>query len=297
SSRIIRRSARIQKPRTLNYPRRATRSSMSSQVSAPNSFHHDSEAGPKKSNKPFPFFSLPPEIRNMIYRYIVRFRKGVVKAAKMSPRLQLWLVNRRFLNEASALFYSENVFKFYSGYVQPGEDPFGPHLSRVQRCFLHLKWTWSNAMAFMQWYLTEFVKALMPKKDLRYLLVRIAPQQLGQLEPLEHLSGIELAQIEISYTWDRLSYYRIVGPKSAWATAHPPRRNRYHQLLERLMMSDGKSQTRVRNSLRSYYNAEPVLSTFLSGEALQRAKLHGGWTEEGDLFDFFHLGPQKRRNL
>lgn len=233
----------------------------------------------------------------MIYRYIVRFRKGVVKAAKMSPRLQLWLVNRQFFNEASALFYSENVFKFYSGYVQPGEDPFGPNISRVQRCFLHLKWTYFNATVFMQWYLTEFVNAFMPRKDLRYLLVRIIPQQLAQLKPLEQLSGIELAQIEIAYTFDRFNYYRTVGPKYIWATSHPPERKKYHQLLERLMMSDGKSEAPVRNSLNRYYNAEPALTTSLSGEALQHAKSHGGWTEEGDLFDLFHLGPQKKRNL
>ena len=224
----------------------------------------------------------------MIYRYLVVFPKGVVRAKSMNRKLRLWRANRQCSNEVSALFYSENVFKFYSGYVHAGEDPFGPSIHRIRRCYLHLSYTPAYAEDFMQWYLSEFVKALKPSNQMLYLLIRPSVSQYDQLTPLENLSGIRFAQINTS------SYYgKYDWPESDdeldWDQSNPTSRLQYRQKLERYMMSDGKSKAQITKNLGNTYCFEPALTVHLWGKALENAQMHGGWTDDGGLYEFLRI--------
>ncbi|KAL8695707.1 MAG: hypothetical protein Q9201_007979 [Fulgogasparrea decipioides] len=264
------------------------------------------EKAPKPTNS-VNFFSLPPEIRNMIYRLIVRFPKGVVKAKNLSSRLQLFLVNRQFFIEASALFYTENTFTFYSCYVTQGTDPFGSNLHRIQRCLLHLSSTYFTYAAFIKWFCEEFVNAVSPQHQLRYLVVRAISHHLGVLTPLDGLNGIDLVQIDVglpifSYWATNLgphpsmaryktSYKRYVidqwpSPANKWG---------YQQQLERRMMSGGsKQQERVIDDCDEDYVSNPPLSTDLSGQALQNAKASGGWVGNDELYKFLGITREKK---
>ncbi|KAL8806642.1 MAG: hypothetical protein Q9200_004948 [Gallowayella weberi] len=116
----LRRSSRIQKLNNSTEQRPKTRSQASISSAAKTAkitiaASESATAGPE----PFPFLCLPAEIRNMIYRYVVRFPKGVVRLTRTQvmwgfAELQLWYVNRRFYDEASAIFYHINTFKFNS---------------------------------------------------------------------------------------------------------------------------------------------------------------------------------------
>ncbi|KAL8644476.1 MAG: hypothetical protein Q9210_007237, partial [Variospora velana] len=148
--------------------------------------------------KPFPFLSLPPEIRNIVYRNFTHFPRGVVRAKSLPTRLRLFLVNRQLHHEASALFYASNVFKFYSAHVLPGDDPFGPNLTRIRNCFVHLNGTDLDALGFLTWYVKEFVNALLPRNALECLLLRVLPNQLSVTDPLQRLRGIAFAQVHLT---------------------------------------------------------------------------------------------------
>ncbi|KAL8846108.1 MAG: hypothetical protein Q9221_008776 [Calogaya cf. arnoldii] len=110
------------------------------------------------------FFSLPAEIRNMIYSYIVYYPKCLVRHEiqyhSSHHQIQPWLVNRQFYFESTAILYRVNTFKFFSGYVREGDDPFGPNLDRIERCYLHLAATRKSSNAFLKWFVDEFAAAV-----------------------------------------------------------------------------------------------------------------------------------------
>lgn len=243
----------------------------------------------------------------MIYRHFIRFPKGVLKAKHMSSRLQLFLVNRQLFTEASALFYADNVFKFYSAYVSRGQDPFGFNLTRIRKCFLHLNGTHPNAYDFFSWYIKEFADALVKSNSLEYLLLRILPHQLQQLSPLEKINNIKFVQIDL-VAWSDAPYYAWPFRRqylSLWGKydtlMRGPQQKRHVQLLERLMMSDGKAATEVeiRDRIakamekKNSYTIEPPLSISLTGDALQEAKVHGGWADGNALYTYLGVDPFK----
>ncbi|KAL8787668.1 MAG: hypothetical protein Q9213_002099 [Squamulea squamosa] len=244
-------------------------------------------AKPDLNGSSFPFLSLPPEIRNMIYRYIVRFANGVVRTTKTKTRLQLWLVNRQFYDESSELFYHENTFKFYSCYVRTGEDPFGPRLDRIERCYLHLALTRRSGKAFLQWFINEFAMAVTAANNLKYLLVRMTDYQLDCVKQLEQLSKIRFALVHLD--WETYFVNRRFYPESRYDLGY--QRTQFEQRLERLMMRDGKSETAVVEGLSHGYVSSPLLSTELTGQALQLAQSCGGWA---DVQPFYHFLGIKR---
>src|SRR5437667_6508640 len=70
----------------------------------------------------FRFFDLPPEIRNQIYSFVLFPPHGQSKAValfKRSPRsspvnrVSVFLVSRRFHDEATSYFYSSQIFRIF----------------------------------------------------------------------------------------------------------------------------------------------------------------------------------------
>ncbi|KAL8682885.1 MAG: hypothetical protein Q9186_001131 [Xanthomendoza sp. 1 TL-2023] len=271
------RSSRFQKLNKSMEQRPVTRSQASFSTAADTA--KTTTAASKSPTTPFPFLALPPEIRNMIYRYIVRFPKGVVRTTKPTKsRLQLWYVNHQIYDEASAIFYSINTFKFISGYVRKGEDPFGPRLDRIERCYLHVALTrdTKRGNAFTQWFIKEFATALLGWKSLKYLIVRISDFQFDVIKPLQWLTGIDFVLIHTCH-------FRYMGRRPGLFIDHVTRQE---QRLERLMMSDGKSKTALMEGLGEVYMTDLPLSTELRGQALQKAQRHGGWANSHQLYDF-----------
>ncbi|KAL8643526.1 MAG: hypothetical protein Q9226_008308 [Calogaya cf. arnoldii] len=251
--------------------------------------------GPSKCNNSL-FFSLPPEIRNMIYSYIVYYPKGIVRHEihqhHSHYQIQPWLVNRQFYLESTALLYRVNTFKFFSGYVREGDDPFGSYLDRIERCYLHLAATRKSSNAFLKWFVDEFAAAVGPAGKLRYLIVRMAEHQKDCIQPLEPLSGIRYAQVQLGRVYEIPRNFRHRGPCRRLIYRAGIEKTVYEQRLERLLMTDGTPEKEVLAGLGDTYVSEPPLSTDLTGEALQEAQKRGGWADDYHLFKFLGIMPR-----
>ncbi|KAL8955759.1 MAG: hypothetical protein Q9193_006504 [Seirophora villosa] len=292
----IGRSGRIRRPPAFHNKPRARRASTSALPTIKSLLHDDSDNVNRSESitEPFPFFSLPPEVRNMVYRNFARFPRGVVKAKSMPTRLQPFLANHKLYDEASKLFYAENVFKFYSLYVAPGIDPFGPSLIRIHKCFMHLNGTDLAATAFIARYVEQFVTALLPHHALKYLLIRLLPLQLVPPleESLERLRGITFVQIHLTtksdrplYNWRPPSAYTLL---SAILQIVPPALRRRQQYLERAMMSEPTGQ-RIPMAQNGGYVADPRLTVYLKDPELRTAQMTGGWRSRVELYVYFGI--------
>ncbi|KAL9007900.1 MAG: hypothetical protein Q9173_006920 [Seirophora scorigena] len=294
----IERSGRVRRPPTFHNEPRARRASTSALLTVKSLLHHDSDNVNRSGSitEPFPLFSLAPEIRNMVYRNFTRFPRGVVKAKSMPTRLQPFLANRQLYNEASNLFYAENIFKFCSLYVAPSIDPFGPNLTRIRKCFLHLNGTELAATAFIAWYVEEFVTTLLPHHALKYLLIRLLPLQLVRPleESLERLQGITFAQIHLTMRSDRPLYTWRPPSASTFPSAIlqtvPLALRRRQQYLERAMMSEPTRQ-RIPMAHTGGYVADPRLTVYLKGPELRNAQMTGGWRSRMELYAYFGIDP------
>ena len=229
----------------------------------------------------------------MIYSYLVYHRTGLVRYEIHRVHwhsVQSWNVNRQFYREISALFYHVNTFKFCSGHVRTGMDPFGPRLDRIARCYLHLSLTRESSNAFLKWFVDEFVTAVAKAKNLKYLVVRMAEHQKACVQSLEFLSGIRFAQVQLGqvHLWPAITrgHYGVI--EYLW----DKRRTVYEQRLERLLMNNGRPKKEVLAGLGKVYEAEPLLLTDLTGDALQEAQERGGWGGFFGLFGFMGVIPK-----
>ncbi|KAI4283774.1 MAG: hypothetical protein L6R38_001939 [Xanthoria sp. 2 TBL-2021] len=228
----------------------------------------------------------------MIYSYVVYYPKGLVRHEiheKHSNQIQSWLVNREFYHEFSALFYRLNTFKFHSGYVRTGDDPFGPRLDRIERCYLHLAMTRQSSNAFLKWFVDEFAAAVALAENLKYLIVRMAEHQKDCVQSLEPLSGIQFAQVQVGRVYRYPRNVRGRGPRGGLIYFSGQEKTGYEQRLERLLMNDGRPEKDVLAGLGHTYVSEPPLSTDLTGEALEEAQRRGGWADDYHLFDFLGI--------
>ena len=220
---------------------------------------------------------------------MVYYPKGLVRYEihrRQSFLIQSWLVNRQFYREFSALFYHVNTFKFHSG---TGDDPFGPRLDRIERCYLHLAKTRQSSNAFLKWFVDEFAAAAAPAGNLKYLIVRMAEHQKHCVQPLELLSGIRFAQIQVGQVIHFPQSVRFRQPSGGLIYHSGPQKTGYEQRLERALMSDKGSEEGALAEVGHAYVSEPPLSTDLTGEALQEAQRWGGWADEYDLFRFLGI--------
>ncbi|KAL8671207.1 MAG: hypothetical protein Q9168_004282 [Polycauliona sp. 1 TL-2023] len=245
---------------------------------------------------PSPFFSLPLEIRNMIYSYLVYYPSGLIRYDRRHARAHvkndLWLVSRQFYHEYTALYYRVNTFKFYSGYVRTGMDPFGPRLDRIERCYLHLSHTRESSNPFIKWFVDEFAAAVAPAKNLKYLILRMAEHQKDCIKLLERISGLRFAQVELGKIYlfgpPLLSRDGVCGH-----VEYDLQKSGYEQRLERIWMRDGKKKLAEKSLPKptDTYSTEPPLATNLNGPALQEARKMGGWRwpERFDLFQFLGI--------
>ncbi|KAL9576501.1 MAG: hypothetical protein Q9212_007047 [Teloschistes hypoglaucus] len=269
---------------------------------------------PARPDGPLRFFDLPSEIRNMIYRYLVSFPKGVIKADAPSHSLNIFLANRRFFNEASALFYAENTFIIYSCYTRLcDEPPFSPRLDRIQRCLLHLSSTQNHRNAFLSWFNKSFVDALTPNHSLKFLIIRVTLGQFDTLDPLIRLSGIEYAQVDLGqpppWRFDIRAHPNMVRDRSMgifldrWDGNRAGFKSVSQQMLERSLMreasptrsSGGEETCRIDDLIGSAldYVWEPTLAMGLEPGKLREAKEKGGWRRNFELYDF--LGIDRHR--
>ena len=252
----------------IQHPRRSSRIQKSNVVTLPRK--------PKRNKAPF--FLLPPEIRNMIYSYLVYHRTGLVRYEIHrihGSSIQSWSVSRQYYREISALFYHVNTFKFCSGHVRTGMDPFGPRLDRIARCYLHLSLTRESSNAFLKWFVDEFVTAVAKAKNLKYLVVRMAEHQKDSVLPLESLSGLRLAQVQLGSITPFVPPFRGLNGMLHYFKGND--KSVYQQRMERLLMNDGRPKEEVLAGLGHTYQFEPPLATDLTGEALREAQRRGGW--------------------
>ncbi len=69
---------------------------------------------PPLTNSPFPFFSLPPEIRNRIYSLVLFSPSGSRRLSpNRRPPTSLYLTSSRTHREASYLFYTAHTFRIF----------------------------------------------------------------------------------------------------------------------------------------------------------------------------------------
>ncbi|KAL8986406.1 MAG: hypothetical protein Q9177_004187 [Variospora cf. flavescens] len=312
SHELVRRSGRFRRPKIFHDQPRAcsTLPTAPASIQSPPYYGSYTVKRPKTTiiHNPFAFFSLPPEIRNIVYRNFTHFPRGVVRAKSFPTRLRLFLANRQLHHEASALFYASNVFKFYSAHVLPGDDPFGPNLTRIRNCFVHLNGTELDSLGFLTWYVKEFVNALLPHNALECLLVRALPNQLSVTDPLQQLRGIPFAQVHLTVRFDRpLHIWRPwMYSQHTYNTVQnlppiPQADRRHQQFLERLMMSEGAQV--VQRAESGDYVDRPALEVALKGRQLRDAKVKGGWGTGMELYEHMGvepniwLGSQRHRPL
>ncbi|KAL8850100.1 MAG: hypothetical protein Q9198_011119 [Flavoplaca austrocitrina] len=157
-------------------------------------------------------------------------------------------------------------------------DPFGPRLDRIERCYLHLSFTRESSNAFLKWFIDEFVTAVAKAKNLKYLLVRMAEHQKDSVLPLESLSGLRFAQVQLGSITHFVPPFR--GKNGELRYFWGKDKSVYQQRLERLLMNDGRPKEEVLAALGHSYQFEPRLATDLTGEALREAQRRGGWGAE-----------------
>ncbi|KAL8974806.1 MAG: hypothetical protein Q9205_008115 [Flavoplaca limonia] len=169
-------------------------------------------------------------------------------------------------------------------------DPFGPRLDRIERCYLHLSFTRESSNAFLKWFIDEFVTAVTKAKNLKYLLVRMADHQKVSVLPLESLSGLRFAQVQLGRVYMYPTVFR--GKYGGVKYFGDQKWRVYEQRLERLMMNNGRPNKEVLAGIGNTYEAEPSLSTDLTGEALQKAQEQGGWDDGAHFFRFLGVMPE-----
>ena len=92
------------------------------------------------------FYSLPLEIRNEIYRYLVKrrysfkyYNKVEIELGAENPDFAIFSVSKAAYDEATSVFYSESVFNFYADLTCASIDyPVGAVLERMMNIELEL---------------------------------------------------------------------------------------------------------------------------------------------------------------
>lgn len=98
------------------------------------------------------FFSLPQEIRDEIYRYLVKghylfcqsrvdwsstFPKAVLRTSFGRPNLAIFQVSKATYNEATSIFYSESIFRYQLSQIYASITyPPGPAKNRMMQIHL-----------------------------------------------------------------------------------------------------------------------------------------------------------------
>ena len=116
----------------------------------------------------------------------------------MKKDLAIFLVNRQFWNEASGVFYAENVFSFDLTRPGPTVDRFHPNLKRIRKCRLRLVDHALDDNSFERYdnrLVEAFARSLNVKKQLEYLIIEVQGSYNAFLQPLESLRGIKHVQI------------------------------------------------------------------------------------------------------
>lgn len=118
----------------------------------------------------FPLLSLPPEIRNYIYRHMVltphplvcRHNSSFYKEV-LPTYLDLFVTCRQIFSESGAIFYAENTFKFYLDWPGLSITDFHQCLPFMTKCFLS---SGDRQISFKN----SFVQAFRPRSRSVYIM-------------------------------------------------------------------------------------------------------------------------------
>ncbi|KAL9034062.1 MAG: hypothetical protein Q9214_007218 [Letrouitia sp. 1 TL-2023] len=241
-----------------------------------------------RPKKPFPFLSLPAEIRIKIYRYAVSYDYMLTSRRKRKTASGLLSVSRLIHSEAFEIFYAENVFEIYiGGGPQPSSRKPIPNLELMRQCYVRINKeklhnSKDSRRGFRLYH--RFDQVLMePRNRLECLLIELhaprfddSPGWRSHLKFWDTVQGIHLVEIVIVET-------------ASGEVNH----NGLVQRAERMMMRDAYSEEAIPYTMMEYqqpYIRQPRLSIDLTGPMLSDAKKHGGWEyKKNDLYALFGL--------
>ncbi|KAL9019650.1 MAG: hypothetical protein Q9185_003115 [Variospora sp. 1 TL-2023] len=235
----------------------------------------------KKKQQPFPFLSLPTEVRLIIYHLALTYDHILIRKARARGAASLLLTNRLIHAEASTVFYDANVFQVPLGGL-PSDTTAATlaNVRRMRQCCLRLKMTPRTESGTLDKQIGKFVAGIERSRKMECLLIDASwPEAdawrwgIDLLQAFKWLRGIHLAQVLIHTV-------RRNEQVSHW-------RDEWTQWIERCMMAEkGVSHEQV--SLSHGYWQKPRLGIDLVGDELEEAKRLGGWVlQDNDLYALF----------
>ncbi|KAL9608830.1 MAG: hypothetical protein Q9167_006348 [Letrouitia subvulpina] len=242
---------------------------------------------PNRPKKPFPFLSLPAEIRIKIYHYAVSYDYMLTSRRKRGTASGLLSVSRLIHSEAFEIFYAENVFEIYiGGGPKPASRKLLPNLKLMRQCYVKINkeklYNSKDSRGLSLYH--RFDQVLMdPRNRLECLLIELHTPKLdddmdwrSDLKYMDSAQGIHLVEIVIVET-----------------PLGEVRSNGLVQRAERMMMRDASSEEVIPYTMREHrrpYINQPRLSIDLTGPMLSDAKKNGGWEyKKNDLYALFGL--------
>lgn len=246
--------------------------------------HTKQQSKKNKKKKPFPFLSLPTEVRLMIYHLALTYDHILIRKARARGAASLLLTNRLIHAEASTVFYDANVFQVPLGGLPSDTTAAAAatlaNVRWMRQCCLRLKMTPRTDSWKLNKQIGKLVAGIERSRKMECLLIDASWPEADQwrwgielLQAFKWLRGIHLAQVLI-HTVRRNEHV------SHW-------RDEWTQWIERCMMAEkGVSHEQV--SLSHGYREEPRLGIDLVGDELEEAKRKGGWVlQDNDLYALF----------
>ncbi|KAL8643809.1 MAG: hypothetical protein Q9210_007544 [Variospora velana] len=234
----------------------------------------------KKKKKPFPFLSLPTEVRLMIYHLALTYDHILIRKARVRGAASLLLTNHLIHAEAFTLFYDENVFQVPISGLPSDTEAALANVHFMRQCCLRLKIAPRTDPGKLTKHISKVIAGIERSRKMECLLIDASWPAAE-----EWRWGIDLLQ---AFKWVR-------GIHLVQVLIHTVRRNEdvYHcrdewtQWIERCMMAEkGVSHEAV--SLSNRYREKPRLGIDLVGDELEEAKRKGGWVlHDNDLYALF----------
>ncbi|KAI4212347.1 MAG: hypothetical protein LQ351_004917 [Letrouitia transgressa] len=248
-----------------------------------------------RAKNPFPFLSLPAEIRLKIYHYAVSYDYMLTSRRKRRTASGLLTVSRLIHSEVFEIFYAENVFGIYiGGGPKPASRKLIPNLELMRQCYVKIDKgriqtpkTSNRASGLFH----RFSRVLRdPRNRLECLLVELHTPKVNSdgwrsdLRFLDMVQGIHLVEIVVVDTRKKRVNH-----------------NGLAQRTERMMMRDADDEEEIPYTMKEWklpYNRQPRLSIDLTGPMLSDAKKHGGWEyKKDDLYALFGLAGHESSPL
>ncbi|KAL8637692.1 MAG: hypothetical protein Q9228_005059 [Teloschistes exilis] len=253
---------------------------------------------PRLKKQPFPFLSLPTELRNKIYHDTLTYDHILIQRPNAGARgaAALLITNRLIYSEAFSIFYDVNVFQVHIDGLPSSTESKVANVEHMRQCCLELE-LFSKPfngrkvakpmkknkdevgkrgkevmevpkITVVRKLLGKFLEAIWRGK-IECLLIDVLehPGQDGSVEMLEKftwLSRVHLVQVIVSKL---TSQGDVIQSQDYWC-----------QRVEQEMMRTGYRYNT--HSPDDGYIAAPQLGIDLVGEKLKIAKKEGGYSTE-----------------